>query len=502
MAEDHQYGTAPSRSVTPIRGNAPDLKAAEDRVEAHSAALDKRLGLTDLALTQVLFVVGLTWVGTAGKLGPSHAVFWLLAIVLFYIPSAIVVIYLNNLMPLEGGLYQWARLGFNDFVGFMVAWNLWLYVIVLVSDIGLLLATNLSYALGPGASWMAGSKWFITLASMAVTGMLVTLAILGLGVSKWVHNAGGVVIILVFLILVLLPLVSGPDARASEYRPFPMVVPAISLLSLNILGKMGFGALGGFEYVAILAGECHSPARTIGRSVIVSAPVIALMFILGTSSVLVFVRPEKIDLISPIPQVLSIGFGRFGLAARIAPVVILALMGLRLAQCSVNFTANTRLPMVAGWDRLLPDWFTRLHKTHKTPVNSTLFVGVMTLATGLAGIAGAGQQEAYQMLQSGSVIFYALTYLVMFAVPIVGLRSLQGRPAMWIRIASASGFVMTLLNVVLSVFPIIEVESRLRFAIRISSVIICANLIGFVLFVLGQRKRSEGVLELPIARSG
>ena len=41
-------------------------------------------------------------------------------------------------------------------------------------------------------------------------------------------------------------------------------------MSLNLLGKMGFGALGGFEYVAIHAGECRNPVRTIaavgGRS--------------------------------------------------------------------------------------------------------------------------------------------------------------------------------------------------------------------------------------------
>ena len=63
--------------------------------------------------------------------------FWLLALVLFYLPSAAVVIYLNRLMPLEGGLYQWAKLGFNQTVGFMLAWNLWLYVIVFTSEIGL-----------------------------------------------------------------------------------------------------------------------------------------------------------------------------------------------------------------------------------------------------------------------------------------------------------------------------------------------------------------------------
>ncbi len=55
---------------------------------------------------------------------------------LFYLPSAGVVMYLNKLMPLEGGLYQWAKLGFNETIGFMLAWNLWLYVIVISSEIG------------------------------------------------------------------------------------------------------------------------------------------------------------------------------------------------------------------------------------------------------------------------------------------------------------------------------------------------------------------------------
>src|SRR2546426_3362268 len=140
-----------------------DLQRAETAIEARSAELRKELGVRDLALTQILFIVGLTWIGVAGKLGPPHVVFWLLALVLFYLPSAAVVIYLNRLMPLEGGLYQWAKLGFNQTVGFMLAWNLWLYVIVFTSEIGLQCATYLSYAIGPNAAWMRSSSWFVAL---------------------------------------------------------------------------------------------------------------------------------------------------------------------------------------------------------------------------------------------------------------------------------------------------------------------------------------------------
>src|SRR5450759_4962007 len=149
-----------ARSRTPSSFLSDALSQAEARVEEHSASLKKELGVRDLALTQILFIVGLTWIGVAGKLGPSHVVFWLLAIVLFYLPSAAVVMYLNRLMPLEGGLYQWAKLGFNQTIGFLLAWNLWLYVIVFTSEIGLQCSTYLSYAIGPSAAWMTTSMWF------------------------------------------------------------------------------------------------------------------------------------------------------------------------------------------------------------------------------------------------------------------------------------------------------------------------------------------------------
>ena len=196
-----------------------ELRSAEERVLARSAVFEKELGLTDLVLTQVLFVIGLSWVGVAARLGPAHIVFWLLAIVLFYVPTALVVIHLNRLMPLEGGLYQWAKLGFGEFVGFMVAWNLWLYVIVLTSASGLIVATNVSYATGPSATWMAGSKWVIMTATLVVTVALIFVSLLGLGVGKWVHNAGGVLLIVIFIALVALPIVNrapGTLLRASS----------------------------------------------------------------------------------------------------------------------------------------------------------------------------------------------------------------------------------------------------------------------------------------------
>src|SRR5438045_7025072 len=138
-----------------------ELNRAESDVQEQSIALTKELGLRDLVLTQILFIVGSSWVGTAAKLGQSHLFFWLLAILLFYIPQAAVVIYLNRLMPLEGGIYQWAKIGFNEFAGFIVAWNLWLLSITVIALGGMFVTTNISYAIGESAVWMPTSKWCV-----------------------------------------------------------------------------------------------------------------------------------------------------------------------------------------------------------------------------------------------------------------------------------------------------------------------------------------------------
>jgi glutamate:GABA antiporter len=467
-----------------------DLRSAESDVAAHSADFKKELGLRDLALTQILFIIGLSWVGAAGKLGPAHVVFWLLAITFFYFPSAAVVIYLNGLMPLEGGLYQWAKLGFSEAAGFMVAWNLWLYVITNTSEIGLQLTTNLAYAIGPAGAWISSNKWLITLTSLLVIALLVLVSTIGLGLGKWLHNAGGIIMLTIFAALLVLPFVHVARGNMREYHPLATSMPVFSLFSLNILGKLGFGALGGFEYVAILAGECRSPARTIGRSVVVAAPLIAIMFIFGTSSVLAFVRPDQIDLIAPIPQVLSLGFNTFGVAALAVPIALALLIVLRVAQASVNFTGLTRLPMVAGWDHLMPRWFTKLHPRFKTPVNSILFVGLVTVALGSLSLIGVGRQESFQLLFNAGGIFYALTYLVMFAIPLFGLRTLRPAPP-WLRIAAASGFLMTLLYVTLSVFPIIDVKSNFAFTFKITVVIIAANIVGAGIFAAARAKRGR-----------
>jgi len=465
---------------------------AEDRVaevEARSAGLRKELGLTDLVLMQIMYVVGASWVGVAAKLGTSHTVFWLLAIALYYLPQAAVVIFLSRLMPLEGGLYQWTTIALGRFAGFMVAWNLWAYAIVIAAGFGVTIATNASYVLSGSSATLSNIWWYTPVVSTLVLLVVTMISVLGLRIGRWVQDVGGAGHVLTFAALLIVPLVALAHGRPVAYRPLNVSAPTFTPYSLNILGKMGLGALSGFEYVAIMAGETRSASRNITRSVLVAAPIIALMFILGTDSVIALVPRDRIDLVSPIPQALSVGFAGTGAVQLIAPALILLLLLRHMGVVTMVFNGNTRLPLVAGWDNLLPSWFTRLHPTFRTPVNSILFVSAITIAFSLAGQIGVGVQEAFQLLENAAGILYALTYLGLFAIPLFGGRNLQRKPPLWLKIASASGFLMSLLYSTLSVFPIIEVASWRIFALKIITVIVVANLIGVVIYTGGNRSR-------------
>ena len=159
---------------------SPTVAEVERDVEARSAVLKKELGLFDLVLTQIMFVVGTFWVGWAARLGHEQNLFWILAIVTFYLPLAAAVIFLIRLMPLEGGLYQWTKLAFNEFVAFMVGWNLWVFAISILAGVGFASGINALFdASGYGiphsnASLAWGNRQNMT----AITRLLAGLALL------------------------------------------------------------------------------------------------------------------------------------------------------------------------------------------------------------------------------------------------------------------------------------------------------------------------------------
>lgn len=466
--------------------------ASADPTEEHH--LKRQLRLRDLVLAQVLTVVGSSWVGIAAGLGRAQTVVWLLALFCLYLPMAISVFYLNRAMPLEGGLYVWARRAFGDGLGFMTAWNIWLYALSSIATILFQIPSEFSYMIGPSAAHLPEDHRFVYPFLAALVALLAWTAFRGLGLGKWLQNIGGSSMLLAFALLIAAPFWAMAHHQHVHFAPFTFALPHMDKQSLALIGQILF-ASAGLEYIAILAGETHSPARDIGRSVVIATPIVFAMFMLGTGSVITFHNANPgsaINYIAPIPQTLRLAFAGSRAATLLAQLTILLLQIRILGASSYLFTGVTRLPMAAGWDHLAPSWFTRLHPRYRTPSNSVYFTTAVIAAMLLLFSVGVGAAEAFDLLNNASTEFYVLAYIAMFAIAFLGSQNVRRHLPGWVVASSGVGAMTSLLILVLNAYPFVDVASPLRFAVKIVSFTLVVNLAGYV-FYLTRRSRAVAV---------
>jgi amino acid transporter len=447
--------------------------------------LRRQLGLRDLVLTQILCVVGSAWVGVAGGLGRAQMVTWIAAMLLFYLPMAGSVIALNRRMPFEGGLYVWAREAFGELGGFLTSWNIGVYGVAVTATILYATPTELAYLIGPRAAWLPESH----VASIAIISIIVAAitfaTVRGLEWGKWIHNIGGAAMVVVFAGLIALPTWALVRHVPVYGTPFSVAMPHADMRTFALFGQMLFGALCGLEYIAILAGESRQPAEAIGKSVWIASPVICAMFILGTGSVVALVPQGSIDFIAPIPQTMRVALGNSGMGNLFAAIIMVELR--LLGAASFLFVGATRLPMAAGWDHLVPEWFARLHPRWRTPSNSILFAGGLVLLLVLLANAGVHAQEAFQLLSNASLTHYEVAYLAMFAVPLAGSAALRKSLPVWLKWTSIVGFGATAFSLLISAYPFVAVVNPSAYAAKILGTILLSNLAAVCFYKLRTR---------------
>ena len=96
----------------------------------------------------------------------------------------------------------------------------------------------------------------------------------------------------------------------------------------------------------------------------------------------------------------------------------------------------------------------------------------------------------HKLIDNAAGIFYGLTYLVLFAIPLVGLARTNARAPLWLRVLALAGFLTTTLYLILSVLPIVTVVSRVAFALKISVLVVGANAVGVALYLRERRSRA------------
>src|SRR5437899_10479741 len=70
--------------------------------------LPRVMRLSDVVLFNITAIDGLRWLTSAGRIGPASLALWVIAEVIFFLPSAMAVLELSDYHPAGCGIHCWA----------------------------------------------------------------------------------------------------------------------------------------------------------------------------------------------------------------------------------------------------------------------------------------------------------------------------------------------------------------------------------------------------------
>jgi len=460
----------------------PHTQATRGLIEA--------LGLRDVILMTVVAVVSLRWIPWAARAGPSSVVLWTLACATFFVPLATALITLSKRYPEQGGLYVWTRDAFGPGHGFICGWCLWVNNLFYFPSLLLFGAAN-ALALG-GPRWLSLADSHAYAIAWVLTGIWLTVGIniIGLRAGKWVQNVGAIGVWVPAALLVGAGIVAFATAGSATSFSASALVPELgqdSLGTLALWSAMCF-AFSGFEITSYVGREVRNPGYTIPRGVLLAGAAIAVIYILGSLSLLVALPAGALHERSGIADAVDM------VASRLHIPAMGGLTGGLLAVAAFAGTFSwmagaARVPFAAGVDRAMPEWLGRLHPRYRTPHLALLAQGALSSAIFLASVfltvtgTRSSIRDAYDVLVNLTILIYFIPYVYLF----VAAPKLVG-PSIGLRLVMAIGIAATVGSIALLFVPPPGTGNVLNFEVNIlvqSAAVLASGLLFY------RRKRHD-----------
>jgi glutamate:GABA antiporter len=380
--------------------------------------LQRALGLRDLVLFNLVAVVGLRWLATAAKAGPSALALWLLAGLLFFVPQGLVVTELASRFPQEGGIYQWTKRALGERHGYLCGWCYWINNVLYYPNLLISTAVIATYVIGKGDSTLSSDWTYVLTATLVCLWLAVLVNIVGVGTGKWLQNAGGIGTYIPGVVLIVLGFVSlvGGHPSANPITRENIVPDLGHLPGLNLWASIAF-AFAGLELSSAMGGEVRNPRRTLPRAILISAPLIALVYILGTGALLRLIPTGEMNIVSGFLQATAAGARDISPSLWwLAPFCAAAYTIGNIGGVGAWLTGPARVAFAIGLDRSFPPAFGRVHPKWKTPYVAILVQASLATVFLLISLLGKGTtvEKAYLIILDTQLLIYFIPYVYLF----------------------------------------------------------------------------------------
>jgi amino acid transporter len=465
--------------------------------------LRRAMGPWDLLLFNVASVLGPRWIAVAAHNGTSSISLWVLAAALFFLPTTFILAELSTRFPEEGGLYVWTKKAFGEFHGFVAGWTYWIYTVFYFPGLLIASVAMCAYVGGSGAAHLAQNRPFLLAGAFLLLFAAVALNIVGVGIGKWLQNAGGVGTYVPLLMLVGMGVYLWRHHGAATHFTWLNMMPAWNWGTLNFWPQIAF-AFSGLELASSMSEEIRNPRTTFPRAILGSGIAIVLIYIAGTMALLAILPAGVVDPKSGVFQALTTGSTSLRIEYYGIIAAIMVVFG-NAGGVGATVAGVARIPFVVGIDRYMPAAFGKIHPRWKTPWVAILVQAGISLAILLVIQVNETANGAYLILVDASNILYFIPFIYVYAAVIrLSYRADRaenkdavlipgGKFGVWL--AGSLALAVVFIAIVLSFVPPGESTNKWLFELKLVGGTFFGIIFGLVLYYRGARaKRREAAL--------
>ncbi len=398
----------PEAPEAPGAPEAPVSATSSPPATATVPARRRVMGLRDITLFTVSAMLVIDQLTASASIGPSVVGWWIVAFVVFLVPSAFVTAELATAYPDQGGLYVWIKKAFGPRWAARTTYWYWVNVALWMPSVFLLFAGTFAELFADGLG-----KWPRAALALALTWLVVWIGIQRLDVGKWVNNLGAAFKVTIIAALAVGGFVLVVRHGAANDLSTETFVPDWGAAKF-FLPVLVYQLLG-FELISTMAEEVKDPERNMPRAFGWAAVIVGALYFLGTLGILMALSMHDLGIVSGLVDTFEAIFGTSA-AGRVAVYALgLAALYTFVTNMTTWSMGANRAAVEAGESGELPRVFSREHPVHRTPTFAFVLMGIVASAVLIGTTAILDETDTlYFAIFAASSVVFLLPYILMF----------------------------------------------------------------------------------------
>lgn len=372
----------------------------------------KTFQLTMMGVAAIFAIRSLSMTAVYGE---ASVTYYVLAALLFLIPSALVCAELATTWPNHGGLYSWVKLAYGPRLGFLAIWLEWINTIVAFPAMITFVIFTLIY---PFAQLIVQNKIFEFLIFLAVLWGLTIINFIGIKTSSWFTSfcvsLGVFIPVGLVIILGMVWVLSGRPSNIDF--TLAGLVPHFHLANIAFLVVV-INGFSGIQIIAFHANHTDKPETTYKKAMLNIVMILLALAILGTLAMAVVLPQQSLSLIGGLVQSLQTFLSSFHMGFLTPLLAFMVGVGV-LSEINAWLIGPSKGLLAATETGFLPEF---LKKTNSkgVPVSVLTLQAIISSVLGMAYLLMSNVNSAYWLLSDLTAQFTLLMWLLVFSSVIV-----------------------------------------------------------------------------------